>query len=121
MPDSPAHSQTTRRRSRLAFLLKMMQPPPLSGLPLSCRLGAWLLITNIPLGYLCLLCGTVTASVTENPRWLVIGSLGYALSWLMLGFGILLTGTGFYKKMKNRIKRRRQAWKRLNGQPSRAS
>ncbi len=93
--------------------LRILKPPPLGTLPLHSRIGILLLVTNIPFGYLMLLVGSTIAAITSESRWLLIGTAGYALSWLMLGLGTLMAGPALTIRLKRTVKRRKKAWKRL--------
>jgi signal transduction histidine kinase len=60
---------------------------------LSFRIGMWFLVVNIPLGYLAVLGGAAMAAASDRPAfWMTSGAVLYAISWLMLGAGVLLAG-----------------------------
>ena len=103
----------SRRFCPFVLWLRMMTPPRVGALPFRSRLGLLLLVVNIPFGYLMLLAGTFVASFAKQPRWLVLGTIGYALSWLMLGLGVILAGPELCRRMKKNAKNKKLAWKRL--------
>ena len=56
------------------------------------KLGAALLLANVPFGYGGVIAASALAVMMKRPSWLLVGGVAYALSWLMLGTGLLLTG-----------------------------
>ena len=109
----PDQERRHHPRCPFAMWMRILKPPPLGTLPLHSRIGLLLLVANIPFGYLMLLAGTAIATFTAESRWLLIGTAGYALSWLMLGLGVLMAGPALTIRLKRTVKRRKKAWKRL--------
>ena len=56
------------------------------------RIGIFLLVANQPLGLLSILVFNAIALHKHNAFFSFIGLAAYALSWGMLGLGLLLTG-----------------------------
>ena len=56
------------------------------------RIGIVLLTINQPLGWGAMLLCAVLALKTNRPSFYLLGTVAYALSWVMLGAGLLLTG-----------------------------
>ena len=56
------------------------------------RLGIFLLVVNMPLGYLCLPLGVYVGHNIGKKGGVVVGVVCYALTWLMMGLGVYLAG-----------------------------
>jgi hypothetical protein len=77
------------------------------------QLGLWLLLINCPFGYSALLLTGLLAGARRDPRWLYVGGLCYALSWLMLGAGVWLLGVHAKQMLAKDFRRKYGAWSRL--------
>ena len=75
------------------------------------RLGLFFFVVNIPFGYGGLLVTSAIAASTKEPRWLMVGTCCYALSWIMLGLAILLLGADTIAFLKGAGKRKFHAWR----------
>ena len=76
------------------------------------RLGLFLFVVNFPFGYGGLLVASAIAASTKEPRWLIVGTCCYALSWIMLGLAILFLGADTVAFLKGAGKRKIRAWRR---------
>jgi len=56
------------------------------------RLGVFLLVVNMPLGYLCLPLGVYVGHNIGKKGGVVVGIVCYALTWVMMGLGVYLAG-----------------------------
>jgi hypothetical protein len=75
------------------------------------KIGLALLVVNIPFGWACAAGAVALTATTGNKRWLVIGTIAYALSWGMLGLGAVLAGSEgmqFARSLRERWLRRRR-------------
>ncbi len=75
------------------------------------RLGLFLFVVNFPFGYGGLLVTSAISASTKNPRWLIVGTCCYALSWLMLGLAILFLGADTVRFLRTSGKRKWKAWR----------
>ena len=89
---TPPGSVETKVRPRAAF-----------------RIGLVLLVANVPLGYGGIAAGVALAAATKNRIWLTVGFGLYALSWGMLGLGILLAGREGIEYLREKRRRWRMA------------
>ncbi|HPZ07515.1 MAG TPA: hypothetical protein PL110_05340 [Candidatus Eremiobacteraeota bacterium] len=64
------------------------------------RLGLLLLIANFPIGYGGLAISTGIGAKTGENFWYLLAGGFYALSWIMMGAGILLAGPEGVKRAK---------------------
>lgn len=78
-----------------------------------CKLGFLCLISNIPIGIIgaasCILLNTIT----DKPVFLLLGTIIYATSWLILLLGIFLTGKHLTSKIRKNIRIKVNAWKKF--------
>lgn len=77
------------------------------------KIGFFCLISNIPIGMvgaaICILLNTVT----NKPVFLLLGTILYATSWLILLLGIFLTGKHLAAKIRKNIRIKVNAWKKF--------
>ncbi len=92
----------------IAKVWKAMKPLASS---LRTRLGLFFFVVNFPFGYGGLAVTSAIAAATKEPRWLIVGTCCYALSWLMLGLAILFLGADTVKFLRTSGKRKWRAWK----------
>ena len=77
------------------------------------RLGMFLFLLNWPVGYGGLALCWLLAWIWKSNFWAILVGCFYALSWLMLGSGLLLAGAGARTFFRNICRRKRAAWQRL--------
>ena len=71
-------------------------------------IGIGLIVVNVPFGWGALTVGAALAVALKQPQWLLWGMIGYGVSWVLLGVGVLITGrTGLAKAREIRRRRRR--------------
>ena len=75
--------------------------------------GIIFLVTNIPLGYLFLAIAGALTTATGDKKWAVIGTIGYGITWAMLGLSFVLLGKDSVRLSKLVIRSRWRAWKRM--------
>lgn len=77
------------------------------------RIGALMLVLNIPFGWGgALTCAIIAARSAKPDFWCVVSGVIYAISWLMLALGVLLTDKEFRLMLKKRCKYTIGGWKR---------
>ena len=75
--------------------------------------GIVFLLTNVPIGYTLLGIGSLMAAVTKNPKWAIIGTIGYVISWGMLLLSFILLGKKSFKTAHQVVRGKFKAWRRL--------
>lgn len=75
--------------------------------------GVIFLVVNMPLGYLLLAIGSLLSATTKNPKWAILGTIGYGLSWVMLFVAFILLGKDSVRLTKLVLKGKYKAWKRM--------
>ena len=78
-----------------------------------CKLGFFCLIGNVPIGIAGVAAGILLHSFTNKNIFLVLGTIIYIASWVMLAIGIFLTGKHLAKQIKKNLKNKVRAWKKL--------
>jgi hypothetical protein len=78
-----------------------------------CKLGFFCLISNVPIGITGAAMGILLNSLTDKDIFLVVGTIIYAASWLILALGILLTGKHLATKIRKNLKIKVRAWRKL--------
>lgn len=78
-----------------------------------CKLGFLCLISNIPIGIIGVAGCLLLNSITEKNCFLLMGTLIYATSWLILLLGIFLTGKHLAAKIRKNIRIKVKAWKKF--------
>ncbi|MGI5924726.1 MAG: hypothetical protein ACOX9E_12355 [Lentisphaeria bacterium] len=96
-----------------ALLLKFHQSALRHAENLRFRIGFWLLVINVPFGYLGLLVSGLIAGARKDVRWLYAGSVCYGFSWVMLGAGTVLLGRQAKQMLVHDFRRKYLAWSRL--------
>lgn len=76
------------------------------------KIGLFFFVVNFPFGYGGLFVSSAIAASTKEPRWLIVGTCCYALSWIMLGIAVLILGADTVTFLKGTGKRKFHAWRR---------
>ena len=76
-------------------------------------IGVIFLVTNIPLGYAFLGLAALLTSITGNKNWAIIGTIGYGITWIMLGLSVVLLGKDSVRLSKLVIRGKYKAWRRM--------
>lgn len=74
--------------------------------------GVALILVNNVVGYGGLAACGVVAARTKEPRWLGVGAVCYAVSWVMVGIGGMLAGPEGFRMTKLLWLRAKRARKR---------
>ncbi|MFA6930923.1 MAG: hypothetical protein WCT05_11400 [Lentisphaeria bacterium] len=75
-----------------------------------CKLGFACLISNVPIGILGAATCILLHTITNKHFFLLLATITYATSWLILLLGIVLTGKHLSGKIRKKIKIKFQAW-----------
>ncbi len=69
------------------------------------KIGVVLLIINPPIGWIGFAVGGYLSAKYHNPRYLVIATVVYAITWGMAGAGVLLAGPRGVDLARNALRR----------------
>ncbi len=72
------------------------------------KIGIFLLVVNIPLGWMGIVVGSYLSAHFKNPRFHILSGILYGLTWVMLGVGIILAGPKGIEIAKKKLR----FWKR---------
>lgn len=75
--------------------------------------GVIFLVVNMPLGYLFLAIGSLLAAATKNPKWAIIGTIGYGVTWGLLFVAFILLGKDSVRLTRLVLKGKFKAWRRM--------
>ena len=78
-----------------------------------CKLGFFCLISNVPIGIIGAATCILLHSITDKDLFLALGTIIYAVSWLILFLGIFLTGKHLAAKIRKNIRIKVRAWRKL--------
>jgi len=105
--------QTRRKVPGVCVLIHRICRVPAGCTTWEYKLGFFCLISNIPIGIggaaVCILLNTIT----DRPMFLLLGTIIYAISWLMLFLGIFLTGKHFAEQIRRNTRIKYKAWKKF--------
>jgi hypothetical protein len=72
------------------------------------RVGIALVVVSMPMGWVGLLVFAALAAARGEARWIWGALINYALSWALLGVGVLIGGNAAVTKAREILRRRRR-------------